>query len=391
MLGGRIIAVDFGSLARHGYLLPTALHQADTGRFSLSSISRARNSRSDLKVRLMRAEASPDDEAWAAAYVGLALREARLFFLSTQGEQYGSHPIRWMLNIGIPSALDGHDVMADRFLRVARAGWRLSLEPLAPTIESARDALGRGVDDGAPPIELVPEVAAAVVGYAKSEQRRLGLHLIVDFGASTIDVCGFILHEMHGGQFNSQMIAFVQPYGLLSLHDALMRAASRQPPFDSWPTDLIGPLPDWRGTALPPGIRRAVEACEAEYVERCARRLVVRAVGALRREEPFRDEWRHGLPTFVAGGGAQARVAREVLEFAEKVCRDSFDFRKFQPVVSPLNTLADLNRVSGRLAVAHGLSFPKMNIPTFQPPGDWTPKPLPLSDWRSRFIDKDQV
>ena len=40
-------------------------------------------------------------------------------------------------------------------------------------------------------VEVFPEIAAPVVGYARLRRRREGLHVMVNVGPSTIDVCGF--------------------------------------------------------------------------------------------------------------------------------------------------------------------------------------------------------
>ena len=54
-------------------------------------------------------------------------------------------------------------------------------------------------DDLACDFDVLPEVAAATAGYALSTLRQEGVHLMVDVGASTVDVCGFLLYGQETG------------------------------------------------------------------------------------------------------------------------------------------------------------------------------------------------
>ena len=150
----------------------------------------------------------PDDlaaRARAAAYLGLTLREARGYVLNTQAQEYGSYRLRWTVHVGVPSAGYDDRRVKSAFLRVARAAWFLSRRSGSPTLETATAALERTADGAAieadrdvTGIEVYPEIAALVVGYARSRRRREGLHVIVDVGALTIDICGFGLRDHRG-------------------------------------------------------------------------------------------------------------------------------------------------------------------------------------------------
>ena len=86
-------------------------------------------------------------------------------------------------------------------------------------------------------VDVVPEIAAEVVGYARSKHRREGLHVMVDVGASTIDICGFVLHAADGedGDQYHLLTALVKRLGLHELH----RAHSRFPGHALTPTGVM--------------------------------------------------------------------------------------------------------------------------------------------------------
>src|SRR5439155_17764763 len=88
-----------------------------------------------------RSSSDPEETALSIAYVALALREARRFFLSSQNESYGSDRIRWSMNLGIPSAGYDDSVIRRRFEEIAQAGWLLSSRSTTPTLETAIEAL----------------------------------------------------------------------------------------------------------------------------------------------------------------------------------------------------------------------------------------------------------
>lgn len=77
-----------------------------------------------------------------------------------------------------------------------------------------------------PAIEVVPEVAAQAVGYARSTLRDPGLHLLVDVGATTLDICGFILHQAEGRDRYELLTTTVERLGALELHRERLGALS---------------------------------------------------------------------------------------------------------------------------------------------------------------------
>ena len=92
-LGARAVAIDFGRLGHFSFsrLLPSALSEQSDGRYSLGAQPDSHRVWRDLEIRLLANGVpftSPDGPtdyqlARAAAYVGMALREARRVSLSS--------------------------------------------------------------------------------------------------------------------------------------------------------------------------------------------------------------------------------------------------------------------------------------------------------------------
>ncbi len=407
-LGGQVTFVDFGPLAHPSarHLLPVALHVSVDGSLSLERPADHLETRGHLKLELLARDGqrSPRREqegsAWAAAFLALTLRAARRHLIETQWEAYGHDKLRWSFNLGIPSAGYDDDAIRERFLLVARAGWSLSLRGTAPTlatataaVEHAASGLGGGED-----IDVIPEVAAEVVGYARSRRRRDGLHVVLDIGASTLDVCSFSLHSKHGDDVYSLLTADVQLLGLLELHSRRMEAAGGIPPFDGVPRDLVQPLPGPESIAEA-SIRRAIARCDEAFAE-SARQVLARTLLDLKsHRDPHAPAWREGLPLFVSGGGASSEVVGSLIrgsdDIGRKIWVDYAGLRRqafpFPAEVSPGEGLTDGE--FARLCVAFGLSFPSIKIGTIE-----APQLVPdveisrgARDWQRAYVDKDQV
>ena len=359
----------------------------------------------DLKIALMDRIDDSNARARAAAYLGLTLRSARRWLLGTQSDLYGGFRLRWALNIGIPSAgYDDKDVRAT-FCSVAQAAWRLSLRPGLPTLETATNAL-RGSEcasDSDVPIEVVPEIAAEVVGYARSRRRNDGLHVMIDVGASTIDVCGFVLHTHDGDDCYRLLTALVERIGVRKLHLQRMaeieRAGARMT--SCVPTDL-GPfaaVPDagseYVGNPSDP-LREKLKQIDKNYVQDCTKAIMTVLMKLRKSRDPKSPNWESGLPVFVGGGGSQFGLVRKAMEQADDRLRRSIvpqggiDRR-------PLATLETLTNeditddLAGRLDVAYGLSFDKFDIGTITPSQDTKDIPSMPQRPRQEAISKDQV
>lgn len=400
-LDGRVAFAEFGKLAHpvSEFYLPSTLYEGADGCLGLRETGPTRLVHRHLKIGLLGDQAQSQDEATirAATYLGLVLREVRRFFLSTQGEIYGADRLRWSLNLGIPSAGYDDAETRRRFRLVAEAAWRLSLSAARPTLEAAQLRLEQRANTDDVVIDVVPEVAAQVVGYAKSRQRQDGLHLLLDVGASTLDLCAFSLHNTEGEDGYALLTADVQPLGLLELHRRRAEATGNQPPFAGIPVDLVAPLPDWN-SSVEGRWAAGLRTCDAAFAE-AARKVLWRSLADLRRSrDPHSPRWKEGLPLFVCGGGSGSRVVDEARKAADRTGKgiwDPYAGLRVMNLPVPLRSIASashaLDRMDfARLSVAYGLSFPAINIGKIEPPAaiDDVASSPPPPDWKSRYIDK---
>jgi hypothetical protein len=326
------------------------------------------------------------------------LREARARFLAAEREIYGRLAVRWALNLGIPSAGYDDDLIRARFLRAARAAWWLSSSSESLTWDSVAGALRRERQETFNPgvaIEVVPEVAAQAVGYARSTLRDPGLHLLVDVGASTLDVCGFVLHEREGQDRYELLTATVDPLGVLELHRRRLASLKCLSGNDGDENDPLRPVPETLED-YHPGCSCNPPDVDAEFF-RCVTRVVMRHLIDLKRSrDPGSRRWETGLPVFLCGGGSAMNLFHRVVNEADERLRSTTTAQGLllRTLPKPEHLVNDDvgETLFHRLSVAYGLSFDAVDIGGVSRPGD-IPDITPPARlrWEDGFISKDQM
>jgi hypothetical protein len=421
--GSPSYAVDFGALGHESMpaLLPTVISIDEGGICSLGSIKGGQRV-NDIKIELlsktddMSSRLGPthqnlSPEAVAVTYSALLLRYAREWFL-TEKRALIEHfsEFRWSLNLGVPSPSIERNAENVRFQRVGKAGWMLSLLSQDKiSIRRALVELGQ-VDDPAYWDEddstlcefaIVPEIVGGAVGYALSDVRREGLHIIVDVGASTVDVCTFNLHKPDGSDRYSLLTADVQLLGTLRLHlhriQALNATIQDQSERLRDGHDPLAPL------ALDLDPYLIPESTFREYLVNAERKLRKDFQLMLRKvimdlkwkRDPNSLIWREGsLSIILIGGGSKLDFFREAVEdlmgwMRETICPSGFRFIPLDLPESFKTETTDFHRLS----VAWGLSHRAIEV------GEVTPadqiEDIDISnekvDWANRYISKDQV
>lgn len=400
-------AVPFPGLADSDncYLLPTQVMMTG-GVISLASGDDALLL-TDLKRRMLasrRGVSATEDRALVAAYLGLVLLEVRKWVLTSQRRLYGRRRIRWSLNIGIPSAGYNDRRMREKFKSSAAIGWLLSRSDNGVTLGEAMEMVRRKTrltkDSGITleRISVIPEIAAEVVGYARSNQRDPGLHLIVDVGAGTLDVSGFkLVSDMDEENRYDILTADVQNLGAYELHHHRVKELERHlgRPAHGLAAS-INPL-----TPLPPfAAYRAVgyqPAWDEAFRSACIR-SVRRTVWYLKKtRDPGSRRWSTYLPVFLCGGGQKVDLYRQAAEAAIAELQKGYNIAGFQVRPLPMPEGLDATGLPAeefhRLAVAWGLSFKILNIGKITPPSDLPDVKLEVrhADRESEYVSKDQV
>ena len=414
--GTPAFAVPFGDFAHKSleYLLPTRLFVGKDGICSLTSMPET-SILTDIKIGLMQnplcrieSASGPPCEASAttaaAAYLALVLRYVRCWFLANKRGIFGEFTLRWSFNLGLPAAIDDDPKLREAFDISGKAAWILSKRTGPITIGAAQDAIkdikcSTGETDCA--FDLIPEVIAEAIGYVRSISRNDGLHLLVDVGASTLDVCSFNLHVREGDDHFPILTADVDLLGAKRLHRARIDGSGATNPVDESdpgsiiPDDIEVYVPQAQETVQK--IRDKIATAENDFMWECEK-LLRRTIMDLRRTRyPDSPVWSAKLPLFICGGAKNMQMYREVVSNVHKWLRDDYipfsDGIRWFELPKPGSLEAKIDDESyHRLAVAWGLSHESFNIGHYTRPDDINDiSPSDRKDWEDAYPSKDQV
>lgn len=97
------------------------------------------------------------------------------------------------INIGIPVAAQDDRLGFANFRRIISAASELIPHASRLTLGKVRETLNSTSDQLPAGWQVIPELTAAIAGYAASTAARDGSHMLVDVGASTLDLVAFNL------------------------------------------------------------------------------------------------------------------------------------------------------------------------------------------------------
>jgi hypothetical protein len=394
---GPAFAVPLGRLAgcAEVYLAPTRLWLAPDGEVSRDAVG-AGEWVEDLKVRLMSAPWTPAESKvasglacrpvdFAAAYLASAIRQARAWCDEEVRPRFGGCDVTWSMNLGIPARdFDATDIRSS-FRAVARAAWHLGatsapfdVEQVAACVDAARaDSFApAGLD--ASMIEVVPEVAAGVASYSRSQLRRPGPHLFVDVGATTIDVSLFLFGAGEELKYVFLAADVSSDLGALQLHRYRAAELARLALAQCSVSDPSRPIPATVRDCIPPDAE--LEQIDADFAERCACKIGATVYQA-KLKAPDDLSVADGDPTariqvLCSGGGIEHSLYRESLNEAGRRAApgggQGLRVRSFEHVPIPRPAQLDPPDLPDeswkRLAVAFGLSYRFEDIGEFVPP-----------------------
>lgn len=419
-VGSPAFAIPFGKYAHESleYLLPTKLAVNSNGRCSFTTEADS-SILTDIKVSLMDSDRQlkvafgemppgATSETATAAYLALALRYVRSWFLTQKKAIFQGFKINWAINLGLPAAIDDDKKLRERFDLVGKAAWLLSRKSGSITLESARQNMEKirqlqFEEDELPwDFALVPEVIAEVTGYARSEFRNEGLHFLVDIGASTLDVCGFTLRDKEGDDHFTIYTAEVAHLGAQRLHSARIQGAQEatsknakglvdaKDPLSCIPNDLKAYAPD--GGLIVEGVKKASE----EFQKECNSAIRKTIWHIRKKRDPNSPDWSSNLLIFMCGGAREVDLYRQVIQGIEAWLHEfipSCPGVRIIPILKPKSLQAESDNTSyHRLAVAWGLSHESFNIGTYDRPNEIDDVPPPQRrDFSDRFIGSEMT
>jgi hypothetical protein len=416
-------AIPFPGIAPtgHDYLLPTKVFLDESGEFSLKA--------GDAELTLLKnklfagtAHRGPlsevRSEMAAIAYMALALRAARQYFMQTIASEIAPGMIVWSINVGLPERY--RQMKRSKLLEIcALAAWECSVwnekitqELVKYWYEEIAKAKRKPADlsyiedhekDLHPDqVVAIPEVVAQVQGYARSDLRRTGLHMMVDVGAATLDASTFTLFDRDHEDRYTIWEARVEHLGALSLHIHRLRGVSKA--LNAHIRKMIGKVDAVSPTAsraelVPDLTEEDIYAIESDFADRAGELLAQMIARTHSIKNPDAQEWRDGLRVFMCGGGRGIPLYRNRLERLPGADGNSGPYSwlapfQFLELPKPDNLRAP-QLVPGeyhRLAVAYGLSFRFDDIGEYVVGTDLDSEGAQSeSVWRGSYIGSEQV
>jgi len=384
------------------YLQPTVVYIQDNGQVSLAPKKNSRKC-GNLKLLLLDNPQycifSNDHDGHRgtikellACYIALVLKQTRSWFVESNQTLYQNDTLEWQMNLGLPAHNYDDKKLRSMFEAVARIGWHLSEQTDPITLEDARKAFTDiasgdfhlGIDPEY--IQVYPEVAAEVAGYARSRLRNPGLHLLIDIGAGTLDLSTFELNaqSMSSDDKYSFLATAVERLGCFELHKRRLAEVQRIIEGDSQETAELGDpvqiIPDSLDSYLPSDghskdiIQQRLTASDQNHLVECVKAVAKIVRYTKGRKDPLSRTWKEGLPVILCGGGSKMALYRSIPESVEDILRHHTSWNGFRVIdlPAPEHFVADELGPDDyhRMAVAYGLSFSYGAIGEVVPPSD---------------------
>lgn len=341
----RVFMVPFGEFGHSTceYLLPTHLNINQNYYFLPKG--NEKGWKSDLKLQLLSSLKSVNEEDAvhnAIAYIALVFRYVRTWFLNTQKDIYGDLLLDWHVNVGVPSETAQNNDLCMLYTKVITAAWAVSASEGDVTLRLIHDVqqgihLGKYDLELFPPVHAFPEIAAEVAGYTKSDLRREGLHLMIDVGAGTVDICGFNVVRINKEDRLPLFSTSVQPHGVKFLHHARRTAV-----IDSISEALDDLSPD--GGAPLPGVEQYIpdqelsvgvlKEADSEFFRQCRTQLFGLA-SHLKKMVPAGSAWNDEFRLFLCGGGSSLKFYADLISEISQWLKDNTSNKRAKQIHLP--------------------------------------------------------
>jgi len=311
-----------------------------------------------------------------AMFLGQLIARSKLLILKQLEKKEGiSAPVaRWSANLAVPEKYMDHSDILSGFESVLRTAWLMAivteregaplrLKEIIDCYECAKQVAsdGRELD-----CFVYPEVAAEVASVTMSRSAKQGLYAFVDIGAGTVDASVFRFHrDDRDGEKQFTYAAEVLKAGAAHVEiEASKKLATKS---QGWFRRIkeSSVLIDLASKTCEETLRPLLEEALDELCGDVKKDLIKLFVEAFAKEKMV-DRWAD-IQLVVGGGGA-------ALPPYVRAAREAFSLKN-GPVGSnittvPLSVPKDFHmeglspKVFDRFAVAYGLSFHRVNLPS---------------------------
>jgi hypothetical protein len=260
-------------------------------------------------------------------------------------------------------------------------------------------------DRDAADIQPIPEVAEEVAGYAKSTLRDEGLHILVDIGATTLDVCNFLLYKPDEGADDcyALLTADVQALGASTLYRervSAVRKAVDEHVGKLWNQyDPVSAMSDDVEDYSPchDSVAESIRLHDGNYRKECRQKMMKTIIDLRTKRDPNSPRWQSAMPLFLSGGGSVMPFYQSLIKELSSCIKALYDpcqgIRSLS-LTRPENFVANVDEQTyHRLAVAWGLSYTQTDIGAVSRPSEAEDiPPREQYDWGGKvFISKDMV
>ncbi|PIS30765.1 MAG: hypothetical protein COT43_00900, partial [Candidatus Marinimicrobia bacterium CG08_land_8_20_14_0_20_45_22] len=213
-------------------------------------------------------------------------------------------------------------------------------------------------------VNSIPEIIAAVVGYAQSRMRRDGMFFLIDVGASTVDISMFNLFKKKEQDRVYRILwADIGGFGVLSRH---LKRLKSLPDIEQERIqkllqikDCMDPIPDIFEYILSdekPLISKADKEFQFDL-----NKLIAGVITKVKKDQnPRAQEWKQGVPIFITGGGYEIEYYRNTVMnkfiYLENTGISRPDFVEI-PIPVDLKIDSQAPNIIRRFSSAYGLSF----------------------------------
>lgn len=419
--GQKAYIVDFNELypTIEFFLLPSQIYLDKFGQIKITPFPKSEVHHT-LKGQLLRQFYTNDQNKelmltkdickYAIAFLANVFIYSRDWFQKVLTNEFGHEVIiKWDLNLGIPSNGLDHDGLENLFQAIGQIAWWVSKNQkdininFIEKILADQDILNSEITKKS--INIYPEVGAEINGYAKSEFRQDGLHLLIDIGASTLDISCFNLFNRDGEDHIS--VFYAEIYELGTIH--LCRFRQKKVVFNllHWYYQQMEnikpflPVPDNISEYCPPAIYQEgmnLHNLEVQFKEDCTKVIKNMIFTAKKNKIPHKKDWEYPK-TFICGGGSFVQFYKDTLDDCNYSVKtqilDSHGL-DIRGLMIPPKLVSDniTDQDYQRLAVAFGLCFPVEDLPKFKPQSKVNNFEVPISkkyDNTLKYYDKDMV
>jgi hypothetical protein len=408
------------------YLLPTTIFinfdgtlRLDTGDLPESALKlKFIDNPQATVVRGSDTGTSLNAEELLIGYLTLALREIRGWFFEQTKDQYANTELQWHINVGIPSDNYDDKRLRERFESATQIAWYASVQRQDVDIELIKESIkeireknrqlelqGAGVLDEAhlhpSYFSTHPEVIMEVVGYVKSPLGEKGTHLLIDVGASTLDVATFRVGQREGEDIYPMLSCKVARLGSTMLHKKrieVVKLKIEEAINRIYEIDSTRPLPPINKYQI--GLyHNDIEELDTDFHSTCYKVIGEVLRNTMISRDPYSDAWQGKLPVFVCGGGSKEKVYEEVVrQMGSKLAGTIQNFQGFRVLNIPKPETLQAPNIAPdeyrRLAVAYGLSFSTDEIGEIIPESAVEDQPKNRSliiDYSTKYIGPEQV